>query len=293
MKRILRYISLALALPILMTSCLKDNAIIEPDAPGAISNVIEWKNLQTISSSTTAPYAVFVPTTLDPEKSEITVNAYVRYAGVNDAPNDIQVTLGADANIVATYNKSQSTEYNVLPSTAYEIPTTVTIKKGEREAIVPIKLYVSKFDQAKENVLPLVIKSASSSDPISGNFGSVIYSFPVKSIWEGTYTYTVTNDYGTIDGNIGGSFTEEGVKLSTVGPNKLYMQYLWRTYSGYAHYQFSGDNTTITAITAYSGSLRATTIDKVVVVDPVNKIFEVNWTGIGRGVRERFVRTGD
>ena len=293
MKRILRYISLALALPILMTSCLKDKAIIEPDAPGAISNVIEWKNLSTISSSTSAPYAVFVPSTLDPDKSEIIINAYVRYAGVNDAPSDIDVTLAVDPSIVATYNKSQSAAFNVLPTTAFEVPTSVTIKKGEREAVVPIKLYVSKFDQSKENVVPLVIKTTNSSSPISGNFGSVIFSFPVKSIWEGTYTYTVTNDYGSIDANIGGSFTEEGVKLSTVGPNKLYVQYLWRTYSGYAHYQFSGDNTTITGITAYSGSIRPATIDKVVVVDPVKRIFEVNWTAIGRGVRERFVRTGD
>src|SRR5690606_23739487 len=112
--------------------------------------------------------------------------------------------------------------------------------------------------------LSLKIIAASSAEPISANFGTVIYSFPVKSIWEGTYTYTITNNFGTIDGNIGGTFTEPGVKLSTVGPNKLYMQYLWRVYSGYAHYQFSGDNTTITDITAFSGSVLASTINEVI-----------------------------
>ncbi|MGJ1189379.1 DUF1735 domain-containing protein [Sphingobacterium siyangense] len=293
MKKILKYISLAIAIPVLATSCLKDDAIIGPDAPGAINNVIEWKNISTITSSTTSPYAVFVPATLDPEKPEITINAYVRYAGVEAAPSDIEVKLSIDPTIVATYNKSQSGTLNALSANAFEIPTSVVIKGGEREALVPIKLHVDKFDQSKENVLPLVISSTSSNTPVSGNFGAVIYSFPVKSIWEGTYTYTIHNDYGSIDGSIGGTFTEEDVKLTTVGPNKLNVQYLWRTYSGYTQYQFNGDNTSITSITAFSGSARPTVIDKVVVVDEEKRIFEVNWTCLGRGVRERFVRTGD
>lgn len=292
MKKIYKYIAIFIA-PLTLVSCLKDKELIGPDADGSIKNVIEFKDIVAPSSGTTAPYPMYVPSTLDPEVPVVTINAAVKFAGVDAAPQDITVELGVDNSIVTTYNTSQKTNFTALQSDAYEIPTTVVIKKGEREVLVPIKLLTSKFDATKENVLPLVIKSTTSNTPISGYYSKVIYSFPVKSIWEGTYTYTVTNNYGTIDPNIGGTFTEEGVKLSTVGPNKLYVQYLWRTYGGYTEYQFNGNNTSITSITAYSGSIRPATIDQIVIIDPVNKIFEIKWTSIGRGVIERFVRTGD
>ncbi len=292
MKRIYNCIAI-LIIPMILTSCLKDDDIIGPDSPGAFKNVIEFKDIVAPSSSVGAPFPLFVPSTLDPEVSEVTINAAIKFAGVDVAPEDITVEIGVDNEIVTTYNSSQKSNYTALSSTSFEIPSSVVIKKGEREAVVSIKLFTNNFDPLKENVLPLVIKSTSSSFPISGNYGKVIYSFPIKSIWEGTYTYTVTNDFGTIDANIGGSFTEEGVKLSTIGPNKLYVDYLWRTYSGHTHYQFNGDNTSLTSITAYSGSDRPATINEIIVVDPENMIFEVKWTAIGRGVTERFVRTGD
>lgn len=289
MKNIYRLLTLFLTLSA-FSSCLKDDsAILKPEQS---PSVIEFKDIVAPTSSALAPYRLFVPSTLDPEVAEITINAIVNYAGPTAAPKDINVNLTVDAGAVATYNSSQSTSYFQLPSTAYELPSSVTIKAGEREAVVPIKLKVPQFDQSKENVLALKIASVSSGG-ISGNFGTVIYSLPVKSIWEGTYTYTIINDYGTIDGNIGGTFTEEDVKLSTVGPNRLYMQYLWRTYSGYSTYQFNGTNTSISAIVAFSGSQRTTVIDNVVLVDATNRIFEIWWTCLGRGVKERFVRTGD
>jgi len=51
---------------------------------------------------------------------------------------------------------------------------------------------------------------------------------------------TIINNTDPIDINIG-SFSKPDFELNTVGPNKLYMQYVWRTYSGFAHYQFSGE----------------------------------------------------
>lgn len=293
MKKVLKYISFAFGVSFIFSSCLKDDVLIGPDAPGAIQNVVEFKNIANISSPAVAPYPVFVPQTLDPENPEVTIEAVVRYAGVNNAPSDITVELIVDNSAVVAYNAAQTSVYETLGSDSYEFPSSVTIKKGEREAIVPIKLHVSKFNQTKENVLPLKIKSLSTNDVISGNFGTVIYSFPVKSIWEGTYDYSIINNFGTIDGNIGGSFSDSGIKLSTVGPNKLYVQYFLQTYSGYVHYQFNAENTSITSIYAFSGSALATSINEVILVDPVNRIFEIRWTGLGRGVIERFVRTGD
>lgn len=293
MKKILKNIIVILTFPLLFTSCLKDKELIGPDAEGAIKNVIEFKNISTITSPATAPFPVYVPTTLNPEKSTEVIVASIRYAGVDNAPNDITVELGVDPSIVNKYNSAQKTNFLALPNSAYELPSSVTIKKGEKEVSFEIKLNINSFDQLKENVLPIIIKSTSSAAPISGNFGKVIYSFPIRSIWEGTYKYTIINNFGTIDGNIGGTFTEEGVKLSTVGPNKVRMNGLWQTYSGYSEYQFNASNSSITSVTAFSGSNLATSIQEVVLVDPVKMIFEIKWTGLGRGVIERFEKTGD
>jgi hypothetical protein len=291
-KYIYHLIALAI-IPLTFTSCLKDETLIGPDAPGSISNVIEFKNIAPISSVATAPFALYVPTTLNPEDTQTTVNAVVRYAGVNDAPTDIVVNIEYVENVISTYNTAQTTSYVAIPSSAFTFPSSVTIKKGEREAIVPIVVNVPDLDPSVSNAIALKISSVSTNDVVSSNFGTVIYSFPLKSIWEGTYKYTITNNFGTIDGNIGGTFTENDVKLSTVGPNELYMQYLWRTYSGHAHYRFNGDNDDIIGIVANSGGDIATTINEVILVDAENMIFEVRWTGLGRGVIERFERTGD
>lgn len=289
MKKIYKVFTLVTLLSV-FNSCLKDDsAILKPELS---PSVVEFKDIVGPTSAVLAPYRLYVPSTLDPEVDEITINAIVNYAGPTTAPADIVVNLATDPVAVTKYNTSESTNYSHLPQAAFEFPSSVTIKAGTREVVVPIKLKIDQFDQSKENVVALKIASASNTT-VSGNFGTVIYSLPVKSIWEGTYRYTIINDYGTIDANIGGTFVEEDVALSTVGPNRLNMQYLWRTYSGYTQYQFNGDNTSITKIIAFSGSERATTIDKIVIVDPENRIFEVWWTGIGRGVKERFERTGD
>lgn len=286
MKSIYKYLTLALSFPILFSSCLKDDELIGPDADGAFKNVIEFKNIAPIKSTTTSPYPVYVPSTLDPEVPEVTVNAIVRYAGVEDAPEDITVELGIDANIVSEYNSSQSGTYVSLPVENYEFPSSVVIKKGEREALVPIKLHVDKFDKTKENVLPIVIKSTTSSAPVSGNFGKIILSFPVKSIWEGSYKYSIINPAE-------GNDSEEGKTLSTVGPNLVEAEGLFNYYSGWTRYQFDSENTTVLQLSAFSGSALAVSNLQTVTVDAENRIFEVKWTVLGRNITERFERIGD
>lgn len=289
MKKLNKYILGILILP-LLSSCLKDENIL---APGDnTSNIIEFYNVTAPMSASNAPYIMYVPKTLEvvPESEfEIAVS----YSGAEEvAPQDIVVNLEAAPDAITKFNASQSSAYVQMGASGYQIPTSLTIKKGEKRAFGKVKVFPEELDQTKSNALALKISSASTGT-VSGNFGTVIYSLPIKSMWEGTYTYTITNNFGTIDGNIGGTFTEPGVKLSTVGPNRLYMQYLWRTYSGYAEYQFNGDNTAITSVLAFSGSVLSSSINEVILVDPDNKIFEIRWTGLGRGVIERFVRTGD
>ncbi len=288
MKRYFSFLILFLV-TVGLSSCLKDEAVLDPSGS---KNIIEFYNVTAPTSPVTAPHVMYVPMTLE-VVPEVEFDIAISYSGAElAAPQDITVNIAPAAEAITAFNSSQNTAYVQMSPDDYDIPTTVTIKRGEKRAYAKVKVRPDQLDQSVSNALALTITSSSFGE-ISGNFRTVIFSLPVKSIWEGEYTYTVTNNFGTIDANIGGTFTETGVRLSTVGPNRLYMQYLWRTYSGYAEYQFNADNTSITSITAFSGSNLATSINEVILVDQDNLIFEIRWTGLGRGVVERFVRTGD
>ncbi|HZH72848.1 MAG TPA: DUF1735 domain-containing protein [Mariniphaga sp.] len=272
-----------------LSSCLKDEAVLDPSGS---KNIIEFYNVTAPTSGVTAPYVMYVPTTLE-VVPEVEFDIAISYSGAElEAPQDIVVNLAEAPEAVTAFNASQGTSYVQMGASGYEFPSSVTIRKGEKRVYAKVKVRPTILNQAVSNVLALTITSASFGE-ISGNFRTVIFSLPIKSIWEGTYTYTVTNNFGTIDGNIGGVFTEQNVRLSTVGPNRLYMQYLWRTYSGYSEYQFNADNTDITSVLAFSGSVLSSSIEEVILIDTENLIFEIRWVGLGRGVIERFVRTGD
>ncbi|HMR91286.1 MAG TPA: DUF1735 domain-containing protein [Chitinophagaceae bacterium] len=273
-----------------LTSCLKDDKYALD--PSGSNNVVEFLNVTAPVTGYNDPYVVYVPTTLEavPE-AEFTIG--INYAGPEDvAPVDITVQLAEAPEAVTDNNTKKGTTYVHPASSSFQFPATATIKKGEKTALIVVKVQPLELDASVSNAIGLKITSTTRGE-VSGNVGKVIYSIPIKSIWQGTYDYQVINDYGTIDANIGGQWNESGVRLETVGPNKLRMTYLWRTYSGYCDYQFNGDNTDLTDIFPFSGTPRVAVIDDVVEVDAVNRIFEVHWTGIGRGVKERFVRTGD
>lgn len=274
------------------TSCLKDEDLLSPDDSNS-HNVIEFYNLTAPTSLGTAPHVMYVPTTLEVQPLQ-EFQIAVSYTGVEaGAPEDITVNLAVEPKILDEYKAvvPNTSLYVNAPSNTFEIPKSVVIKKGEKRAFVTIKVKPDQLDPTKSNAISLRITSASHG-VVSGNFGTAIYSLPIKSIWEGVYTYTVINDSGAIDGNIPKT-PKTGVQLVTVGPNRVKTNLLWQVYSGYSEYQFNADDTDITSLVAFSGSVLASEITDVVVVDAEKKIFEIHWIGLGRGVKERFVRTGD
>lgn len=289
MKKIINILVLGF-LVIGLSSCLKDKDLIGPDSDGAIKNIIEFKNIGPINSGPTAPHPVYIPFTLKPADESAEVEVTVNYAGADVAPSDITVNLAVDPSLITTYNsKVAGAAFFAIPSTMYSLPASVTIPKGQREGKFKIKVNPSLFNGAKENALAIKITSASTG-VISGNFGAIILSMPLESIWQGTYTVTINNNYGTIDANIG-NFTESDVVLGTVGPNKLEVSGIAQTYGGNVQYQFNGENTSITSVYAYSGAtVYATSIQSIDVIDAENGIFELHWTFFGRGLVERWVR---
>jgi len=288
-----RYIKLIIGLVVLLftASCLKDENILAPNDRNS-QNIIEFYNLTAPTSLGTAPHVMYVPTTLEIQPSQ-EFEIAISYSGVEEgAPQDITVNLAVSPEVLDAYKAvvPNTASYIHAPTGTYEVPSSVVIKKGEKRVIVPITVKPDELDPTKSNAIALKITSASHGI-VSGNFGTAIYSLPIKSIWEGTYTYTAVN-YAGIDGNIPKG-PQTDVKLYTVGPNRLKVDGLWQAYSGYAEYQFNADSDDITEILAFSGSLYPTTIVKMEFVDIENKIFEINWICLGRSVRERFVRTGD
>lgn len=292
MKKILNTIVLGLIVTG-FSSCLKDKSLIGPDADGAIKNIIEFKNIAPITSGPTAPFAVYIPFTLKPTSTTAEFEAIINYAGADTAPQDITVNLAVDPTILTRYNSGVSgANYKIPAAGSYSFPTSVVIPAGQREVKVKITVKPNTFDATLENALPLKITSVTSG-AVSGNFGAVIFSLPLESIWQGTYTVSYNNNYGTIDANLQPAFTESGVKLATIGPNRLRSELVCQTYSGFQTWQFNGTNTSITAVTTFSGSERATSIQSVDLVDATNRKFALHYTWLGRGMVEVWTRTGD
>lgn len=290
MKRKISIIS-AFALLFGLSSCLKDEAVINNDG---LRNIIEFQNVGSIKSTTTDVHPVFVPITLEPTAADGTFEGIIRYSGADVAPQDIVVNFQKTDAVITEFNaKTSGTKYSPIAPSEITAPTTVTIPKGQREAKFKVVVKVANLDQTKSNAIAYKITSASVGT-ISGNFGTIIFSTPIKSIWEGTYTVTIHNNFGSIDANIGSApFTETGIKLTTVGPNQVQVNGVSQTYSGYTNYQFNGNNTGISSIVAYSGSNLATSIQGVDLLDAINRKFTVRWTWAGRGVTETWVRTGN
>jgi hypothetical protein len=292
MKTMKRNISLFVALLTLgltSTSCLKDKAILDPEGS---KNIVEFYNVTAPTSAAASPVVTYVPMTLEvvPESE---FKMMISYSGAElAAPQDITVQLAAAPEIVTTYNSSQGAALVQVDPAHIDFPSSVTIPKGQKRVEISVKVKSDQLDPSVSNAFGVKIVSASHGI-ISGNFGAVIFSLPIKSVWEGAYTYTVVNATGTIDANIGGTKTVQNVRLSTVGPNRLRVNGLWQTYSGWSEYQFNATSDNITEIANFSGSNIPGTNIVVHEADPVAGRFDVSWIGLGRGVRETWVRTGD
>ncbi len=160
------------------TSCLDD----EPYAldPAAGHNVVEFYNVTAPVSGYNDKYLVYQPVTLEsvPE-AEFTIG--VNWAGPEEfAPQDIVVQLEANNTAVTELG------YAPLASNLYDLPTSVTIKKGETFTLFKVKVRPSSFNGDLRNALGITIKS-SSHGVVSKNIGTAIFSLPVKNPYDGVY----------------------------------------------------------------------------------------------------------
>jgi hypothetical protein len=179
-----------LAVTLIFTSCLKDHLALDP---AQSNNVIEFANTGTNVSPAGAIYARF-SSDLGSLKSgdSASFNVNLSYSGASMAPADINVTLAIDTAALNAYNEDQGTDYALPPASVYHISSTSVIKKGTQT--VQVKVTVVNNDVFDFNInyaLPIKI-SAVSSGVISGNYGTAVYSFAVRNVYDGIYEMTGT-----------------------------------------------------------------------------------------------------
>ena len=185
MKKIINYISVLL-LPFMFTSCLKDDAIIGPDAGGNVENIIEFKNFVAPSSGTSSKYPLYIQAFDMVPTTDFAIP--VQIAGVYNPKADVKVTLELDNSIITAYNAQNGSKYQPLQTANYTVSTyEITIPKGQKIGNLNIKFFPEKFDFKESYALGLKIKSVSEGT-ISGNFGAIVLGVVPKNLYDGVYT---------------------------------------------------------------------------------------------------------
>jgi len=245
-----------------ISSCVEEDPFFDPDD---VENVIEFKSAGNIQTNvTTAPYALFINSypQLSPESD---MDIVVSYSGADVASTDITVYIGVGTSeMLEAFNEVRETNYEIIPSSMYTLPASVTIPQGQRTATYTVKVKPNQFDLTKSYALPLTITSASSGI-VSGNFGSAIFAVSAKNQWDGIYTSVAGNvqrysapGVPTTD-NLNGSMAgNPDVTLSTINANTVEITNL----------RWAGGSSTIAGI----DNLRAT-------IDPATN--QVTMTALG------------
>lgn len=264
----------ALALSLFNMSCLKDDDYALD--PKNAHNVIEWKAPAVPTSAYTDKYTVYIPKTLE-NVAEDELEVGINWAGPDRfAPQDITVTL--EENSAA----AKEAGFVQLASDTYEVPTTVTIKKGETVGKFKIKLKPSKFNGDLANALAITIKS-SNYGIVSGNNGTIILSLPVKNITDGVYTYTTSAATALVPNH------KATVELRTISSTKSRLSPgLLATYSNQVDYIIDPKTNIITVEMTTLLPIGNFPESKF---DPATKTLNVKWTSNGgaRLFEETFV----
>lgn len=179
-----------LAVILIFTSCVKDHLALDP---AQSNNVIEFANTGTNASPAGAVYARFASDLGSLKSGDSAMfNVNLSYSGANMAPADITVTLAIDSAALDAYNEDQGTSYAIPPSSVYHLASTAVIKKGTQTLQIKVPIINNAdFDFNVNYALPIKI-AAVSTGVISGNYGTAIYSFAVRNIYDGIYEMTGT-----------------------------------------------------------------------------------------------------
>lgn len=186
MKSIFRSILILLVMTG-MFSCLKDNTVIGPDSPGAIRNVIEFKNPARPSSGPLVGQPVYDFSFDAAPSMELVLP--INFAGADVAPNDIKVTVALDQAALDSANRQGNYGIDMLPESMYSVSSwEVTIPKGQRIADLKLDIKTDKFEKVSYGIGLRITKVVGTNAPISGNFGAIVIKINAKNKYDGIYS---------------------------------------------------------------------------------------------------------
>lgn len=309
MKKILINSLLVFSSTLLLTSCLKDDIVLDPSKT---NNVIEFGNPADIASPEGAKYYLYAPAL--EIKPEIDLVVPVSYSGAQTAPEKISVVVGvAPSSVIDEYNTQQKTTFILLPSNLYTIVnTTAEIPSGQRLSNITIKVKTNQFDLTKNYVLPITIVS-SSFGIISTNFRTILLNIKAKNKYDGVYNVTATLPMRDVTSATLTGFYPIDSDLITQGANSVAMYDGRYAANNYTHPIKSGtatssygnfspvftmdDNGNVTSVTNYFGqgtnaSFRSARLDATGVnkftISGDTKTLEVRYVLIQSGADRTF-----
>lgn len=227
MKKIIK-ITLLLFIVAGLSSCLKDKSIIGPDSPGAIRNVVEFKNPNRPASGLTQSQAYYV-FSYDIEPS-VQMVIPINFAGADVAPNDIKVTIALDQVALDSANRQQKETMQMMPSTMYSVPSwEVTIPKGQRIANLVFDIKTDEFVSLAYGLGLKIVNVVGTKAPVSGNYGAIVTKVSIKNQWDGIYSSVAGNmqrysapGTPTVNDALNGSMAgNPDVTLTTVNANTV------------------------------------------------------------------------
>lgn len=171
------------AMSVLLTSCLKDEGYDNGPTGFKGNNTDRFVAiLNPNETSGMATLGIFVT------PAEETIQTFVVSITGPVQSKDVQVTLSLKPALIGEYNDANDESIEVLPTAAFELPTTVTVPAGKEYVSVPLKLRKNLIDPALAYALGVEVTGV--DDPtvkLSGKSKQALIGIVVKNAYDGVY----------------------------------------------------------------------------------------------------------
>jgi hypothetical protein len=191
-----------------LSSCLKNGKYYVDFSKGAPA-----VELPLAAKYVNGPFAA----AFDVAPTPTTYYAVVNVASVDIPSSPVTAKLQLDQAYLDQYNSDNGTSYELLPDSAYSIPSfDATIPAGHRQDSLPIMINTTKVAGGHQYVLPLTIASASVN---ISNWNHLMINVTTKNQWDGVYYAAVHLVHPAVTGDFSGPTTFSTVNANTVNTN--------------------------------------------------------------------------
>lgn len=210
MKKILSAFLLGAAL--ITAGCEKDKVFLEDQLSGAKSGV-----------GFGSPNNDALTLAVDASETNVTaaINAFLTGGNKGNAT----ITIAVDESIVASYNETNGTEFEAMPSDVYTIPSSISISGGEGTAEASIDIQKLLTYGISFAVGYKITDVTGATDYIQPGNSQGVIIVQVKNKYDGLFQLTVRTDgwaaYGIADGT--SDIYPGDITLTTTGGNSVDM----------------------------------------------------------------------